>query len=116
MPGSFVTVVDKTNTLSLKEAISSALQRVPQLLPAAIPDQVVIKPNLCDIASWETGVTTDPAWLAVLAEVLRVRRPDVRIRVVESDAISAYKAFRSCNETFDRLGYREAAEVAGVEL
>ncbi len=116
MPDSFVTVVDTPNELCLKEAFGLALQRMPQLLPAVIPGQVVIKPNLCDIASWETGVTTDPAWLTVLANELRNRRPDVRIRVVEADAISAYKTFRCCDETFDRLGYREAAEEAGVEL
>jgi uncharacterized protein (DUF362 family) len=38
------------------------------------------------------------------------------IQVVESDAISAYRAFRSADETFDRLGYREVAKAVGVEL
>jgi len=88
----------------------------PSPLPVSLPQTVVIKPNLCDIVSWEAGVTTDPAWLAVLAEELRTIRSDVRILVVESDAISAYKSFRSCDETFDRLGYREIARAKGIEL
>lgn len=89
---------------------------VPGLLPTLLPAKVVIKPNLCDIVSWEAGVTTDPAWLPLLAVELRAIRPDVRIVVIESDAISAYKSFRSCDETFDRLGYREIAREHGIEL
>jgi uncharacterized protein (DUF362 family) len=77
---------------------------------------VVIKPNLCDIAAWETGVTTDPSWLPVLAAELRSIRPDVEINVVESDAVSAYKTHRSCDETFDRLGYRAIAREYGINL
>jgi uncharacterized protein (DUF362 family) len=86
------------------------------LLPASLPCKVVIKPNLCDVVSWEAGVTTDPAWLPALAAELRAVRPDVRIVVIESDAISAYKTFRSCDETYDRLGYREIAREHGIEL
>jgi len=89
---------------------------VPSLLPSCLPSKVVIKPNLCDIVSWEAGVTTDPSWLPILAAELRAIRPDVHIVVVESDAISAYKDFRSCEETFDRLGYREVARQYGIEL
>src|SRR5580658_9735401 len=85
------------------------LEQVPGLLPHALPKQVVIKPNLCDITAWETGVTTDPSWLPVLAAELRSIRSDVEITVVESDAIGAYKTYRSCDETFDRLGYRSVA-------
>jgi uncharacterized protein (DUF362 family) len=88
----------------------------PSLLPPSLPRKVVIKPNLCDVVSWEAGVTTDPAWLPVLAQELRATRPDVHIVVIESDAISAYKSFRSCDETFDRLGYREIARQHGIEL
>ena len=94
----------------------AALQQLPGLLPQTLPRQVVIKPNLCDISPWETGVTTDPRWVGVLADELRAIRPDVVIRVVESDAISAYKSYRSCEETFDRLGFAAAAHEARVEL
>ena len=93
-----------------------ALEQVPGLLPHALPKQVVIKPNLCDITSWETGVTTDPRWLAVLAREIRSIRPDAEFRVVESDAISAYKSYRSCDETFERLGFVSAARETGIEL
>jgi uncharacterized protein (DUF362 family) len=88
----------------------------PSLLPASLPRKVVIKPNLCDVVSWEAGVTTDPSWLPVLAAELRVIRPDVQIVVIESDAVSAYKNYRSCDETYDRLGYRDLARKNGIEL
>ncbi len=94
----------------------SALQLMPELVPHSLPRQVVIKPNLCDITAWETGVTTDPRWLGLLARELQSIRPDVQIRVVESDAISAYKTYRACDETFERLGYLSAAREAGIEL
>jgi uncharacterized protein (DUF362 family) len=88
----------------------------PSLLPASLPRKVVIKPNLCDLVSWEAGVTTDPAWLPLLAAELRAIRSDVHIVVIESDAVSAYKDSRSCDETYDRLGYREVARQHGIEL
>jgi uncharacterized protein (DUF362 family) len=88
----------------------------PLLLPTFLPRKVVIKPNLCDVVSWEAGVTTDPSWLPVLAAQLRDVRPDVQIVVIESDAVSAYKNYRSCDETYDRLGYREVARQHGIEL
>jgi uncharacterized protein (DUF362 family) len=88
----------------------------PSLLPVTLPRKVVIKPNLCDLVSWEAGVTTDPAWLPLLATELRRIRPDVQIVVIESDAVSAYKNSRSCDETYDRLGYREVAARHGIEL
>ena len=86
------------------------------MLPTALPKQIVIKPNLCDITSWETGVTTDVRWLKVLASEIRSIRPDAAIRVVESDAISAYKSYRSCDETFERLGFVSASQECGIEL
>lgn len=100
----------------LAEGFRAALEQLPGLLPRVLPSQVLIKPNLCDIAAWETGVTTDPRWMGIIARELRVIRPDVKIRIVESDAISAYKTYRSCDETFARLGFLSAAEEAGVEL
>jgi uncharacterized protein (DUF362 family) len=86
------------------------------LWPSSLPAKVVIKPNLCDVVSWEAGVTTNPAWLPALAAELRAVRSDVQIVVIESDAIGAYKNFRSCDETYDRLGYREIARQHGIEL
>jgi uncharacterized protein (DUF362 family) len=100
----------------LSAAVRTARRVCPYLFPASLPRHVVIKPNLCDITSWETGVTTDPRWMAALTVELRSIRPDVQIRVVESDAISAYKTYRSCDETFERLGFVSAAREAGIEL
>ena len=109
-------IVDTASADGLRGAFREAMARLPGLLPHHLPELVVVKPNLCDNAAWETGVTTDPTWVIVLAEELRRRRPDIKIQVVESDAISAYRAFRSCDESFDRLGYRDAADEAKVEL
>jgi len=100
----------------LARGFQAALELLPELLPATLPPRVVIKPNLCDIAAWETGVTTDPRWISVLASAIRTKRPDAEILVVESDAISAYKTHRSCDETFERLGYVDAARDVGVQL
>ncbi|MGH9714559.1 MAG: DUF362 domain-containing protein [Candidatus Acidiferrales bacterium] len=108
--------VVRTDNDDLAMALEMARQQIPELFPASLPHQVVIKPNLCDITAWESGVTTDPRWLKVLTRALRSIRPDVQVRVVESDAISAYKTYRSCDETFERLGYISAAREAGVEL
>jgi uncharacterized protein (DUF362 family) len=104
---------DHTN---LAGALTRLRSVAPSLLPASLPSKVVIKLNLCDMVSWEAGVTTDPSWLPVLAAELRVIRPDVQIVVIESDAVSAYKNYRSCDETYDRLGYREVARQQGIEL
>ncbi|HET6373976.1 MAG TPA: DUF362 domain-containing protein, partial [Candidatus Polarisedimenticolia bacterium] len=97
-------------------ALARAFSLVGALRPASLPPLVVIKPNLCDIVPWEAGVTTDPRWLGVLAGAMRAVRPDVDIKVVESDAIGAYRGHRSCDETYERLGYVSAAGDCGVEL
>jgi len=104
------------DTGNLAEVLSRLRSVLPSLLPATLPRKVVIKPNLCDVVSWEAGVTSDPSWLPALAAELRAIRPDVQIVVIESDAVSAYKNYRSCDETFDRLGYREVAHQHGIEL
>src|SRR5580704_11222069 len=111
-----VSAVRVEDHAQLASGFRLALQQLPGLLPQTLPRQVVIKTNLCDISPWETGVTTDPRWISILAAELRAIRPDVEIRVVESDAVSAYKSFRSCEETFDRLGFAAAARDAGIEL
>jgi uncharacterized protein (DUF362 family) len=111
-----VSAVRIENHDALAEGFRAALRQAPGLLPDVLPKQALIKPNLCDITAWETGVTTDPRWLGVLTGALRAIRPDIEIRAIESDAISAYKTYRSCDETFERLGFRNAAEQAGVEL
>ena len=111
-----VSAVRVTEHDDLAQGFRAALRQVDGLLPTSLPEQVVIKPNLCDITSWETGATTDPGWIGVLAGEFRAVRPDVRIRVVESDAVSAYKHHRSCDETFERLGWVDAAREQGVEL
>ena len=45
-----VSAVRIENHDDLAHAFALALQQLPGLLPAALPRQVVIKPNLCDIS------------------------------------------------------------------
>jgi uncharacterized protein (DUF362 family) len=111
-----VSVVQLEDHDNLAAGFRLALENVGELLPPALPKQIVIKPNLCDITSWETGVTTDAQWLKVLAGEIRSIRPDAEIRVIESDAVSAYKSHRSCDETFERLGFVSASRECGIEL
>jgi uncharacterized protein (DUF362 family) len=116
LPAPAVTFLDCPDHHDLAGTLNRLRRSNPALLPTSLPRRVLIKPNLCDIVSWEAGVTTDPAWLGVLSDMLRAIRPDVEILVVESDAISAYKTYRSCDETFERLGYTDAARKAGTKL
>lgn len=104
------------NEDSLDLAWHDAQEICPLIFPKSLPARALIKPNLCDIVGWENGVTTDPAWLKTIASQLRAIRPDVQIGVIESDAIGAYKTFRSCDETYERLGYVRAAQEEGIEL
>jgi uncharacterized protein (DUF362 family) len=110
-----VVVLNNVDT-DLRIAWSEARSLHAEVFPSSLPPHVLIKPNLCDIVSWETGATTDPFWLRAIVPELRAIRNDVRISVIESDAIGAYKTYRSCDETFERLGFFAAAEQLGVEL
>jgi uncharacterized protein (DUF362 family) len=100
----------------LDSAWTSAGKLYPQIFPTTLPAGVLRKPNLCDMVAWENGVTTDPSWLHALVPHLRALRPEVRIAVIESDAVGAYKTYRSCDETFERLGYLASAAELGIEL
>ena len=73
-----VSVVRVEDHAELARGFRLALQQLPGLLPQSLPRQVVIKPNLCDILPWETGVTTDPRWIGILASELRSIRPERR--------------------------------------
>jgi hypothetical protein len=87
-----------------------APENVNELLPNALPKQIVIKPKLCGIPSWETSVTTDARWLKLVANEIRSVRPDAEIKVVEFEAISAHKSHWSCGETCKRLGFISASQ------
>jgi uncharacterized protein (DUF362 family) len=64
--------------------------------------KVVIKPNLCDLSSWELGVTTDPQIVLSVIRYLKNLNPDLKFYVIESDARE-----RTVEEAFERLGYYE---------
>ena len=73
---------------------------------------VVIKPNMCYYWDYTTGQTTDPRFVAALADLIRDRiSPDVDISLVESDA-SAMK----CRYAFRFLGYEKLFKDTGIRL
>ena len=73
-------------------------------------DYIIIKPNLCDCKSHETGCTTNPAVVEGVVSFLRLHTK-AKIAIVESDGL-----FISANEAFTRLGYTDLAERHGVDL
>jgi uncharacterized protein (DUF362 family) len=76
-----------------------------------LKEQVVVKPNLCSIASPESGVTTDVELIERLVVFLRQIKPKVRITIIESDSFD-----RDADEVFVRLGYTDLSKKYGIEL
>lgn len=74
-------------------------------------DKVVIKPNLCYLAPWESGVTTNVDLIESLIKYLRNLRPNIKIVIVESDNND-----RKCDDAFEQLGYTALNENHDIEL
>ena len=73
--------------------------------------KVVIKPNLCYLAPWESGVTTNVELVGTMIEYIRKLHPDMPIVIVESDNND-----RKCEDAFEQLGYGDLKKKYGVEL
>jgi len=73
-------------------------------------DTVVIKPNLCDLKSPESGVTTNPKVVEAVIKYIQ-KRTNAEIIIAESDHWLA-----TADEEFEELGYVELAEKYGVKL
>jgi len=71
-------------------------------------DTIIIKPNLCDLRSAETGATTSPALVRGVIQFLKEKGVK-DIAIVESDHQVA-----TADECFERLGYCELAEETDV--
>lgn len=63
---------------------------------------VVIKPNLCDLSSWDLGATTDVELIRQLIFYLKKLKPNLQFTIIESDGRE-----RRIEEAFQRLGYRD---------
>ena len=74
-------------------------------------NKVIIKPNLCYIAPWESGVTTNVKLIEYLIDFLGQQNPNLQIFIVESDSND-----RKCEDAFEQLGYMDLKEKYNVEL
>jgi len=94
-----------------EEAISKSLNLIDFNFSKDM-HSIVIKPNLCYYFDYTTGYTTDPNFVAALAQILRNNiSKDINICVVESDA-SAMK----CKYAFKMLGYEKMAKHYSLDL
>jgi len=104
------TNISRRNTDAIKQAIRRSLDLIDFSFDKRI-DNLVIKPNLCYYWDYSTGQTTDPAFVALLVDLIREEISPRRISIVESDA-SAMK----CMHAFKMLGYERLMEDRHVEL
>jgi uncharacterized protein (DUF362 family) len=85
----------------LKDMLKAA-QKMHWLDSLKGKNKVVIKPNLCYLAPWESGITTNVDTVIALIEYLREIKPDIEIMIVESDSHD-----RRCSDAFNQLGYND---------
>jgi len=76
-----------------------------------IEGKIIIKPNLCTIASLESGIISDIKIVENLIKFFRVRKPEVEIFIVESDSFD-----RDIEEGFARLGYLDLQKKWDIRL
>lgn len=74
-------------------------------------NKVIIKPNLCYLAPWESGITTNVELIEYLIKYLKNLHPNQQIVIVESDNND-----RKCKDAFDQLGYTALKERYDIEL
>jgi uncharacterized protein (DUF362 family) len=94
----------------LKEMLDSA-RELDWLKGFEGKSKIIIKPNLCYLAPWESGVTTNVELVDILIRYIREHHPNIPIVIVESDNND-----RRCNDAFDELGYTALSEKHGIEL
>jgi len=73
--------------------------------------QIVIKPNLCTLASVESGIITDISFVRALVRFIKSKSPSSQIKIIESDSFD-----RTAEEVFEKLGYCDLAREEGVDL
>jgi len=101
-----ITVVDDDIYASIKKATGLIGE-----LDISPESRVVIKPNLCSLASAKSGATTDVRVVEAVIRILREISPACRITVVESDSHG-----RTAEEAFLRHGYVDLERKYDVKL
>lgn len=79
--------------------------------PSDKPKKIVVKPNLCTMASSESGIISDLKVVKTLVAFFRKKVPGSEIIIVESDSFD-----RDAEEAFCRLGYTHIAEEGKVKV
>ena len=82
-----------------------------QKLFEGIDGKIVIKPNLCTVASVESGIVSDIKIVECLIKFFKMRKPEAELLIVESDSLD-----RDAEEVFARLGYLDLQKKWNVRL
>lgn len=101
---------DKSSVEALGEVLDSA-REINWLDGLEGKTKVVIKPNLCYLAPWESGVTTNVKLVEKLIEYIKALHPNLPIVIVESDNND-----RKCDNAFLELGYKALSDKYGIDL
>ena len=76
-----------------------------------VKGKIIIKPNLCTIAAYESGIISDIRIVEELIKYFKSKKIDSKILIIESDSFD-----RSAEEAFKRLGYNELQSKWDVKL
>ncbi|OGL38680.1 MAG: hypothetical protein A2042_06060 [Candidatus Schekmanbacteria bacterium GWA2_38_11] len=82
-----------------------------QKLFEGIDGKIIIKPNLCTIASRKSGVVSDIKIVEHLIKFFKEKKPDAEILIVESDSFD-----RDAEDVFTRLGYFDLQKKWNIRL
>lgn len=107
-------IVKSQENRSLKEVLEDILESARNkhwLDGLKDKTKVVIKPNLCYLAPWESGITTNVELVEHLITYLKKHNPSLPIFIVESDNND-----RKCDDAFAQLGYIVLKDKYDIEL
>jgi uncharacterized protein (DUF362 family) len=107
-------IVETQKNRSQKDVLETMLQSASEkhwLSGLKEVRKVIIKPNLCFLAPWESGVTTNAELVELLIKYIRIRNSMAEILIIESDSND-----RKCKDAFEMLGYTALEEKYGVKL
>ena len=76
-----------------------------------VKGKIIIKPNLCTIAAYESGIISDIKIVEGLIKYFKSKKINSEIIVIESDSFD-----RTSEEVFKKLGYYELQNKWGVKL
>lgn len=103
-------LVTRMSRETAEEAFAVTINKFSDHLPERART-ICIKVNLCDYRAAESGATTDPILLEVLAKVFREKLRAETIFVIENDATAV-----EADSLFKLLGFQEVAERCDLRL